>query len=191
MPPDIDKAIKIKIAQRNSVLILPIWRKVPFIYSGLKASTYLISEPIVTVGSEVTTAYKRLPKPLNYGFVGPACQVGSELVFQGLYIITDNGEAFWLQHNVTPANPDWSIIKSSVLGGDWKGILEDNIKNSKTIELQPNTDTAIWGAYEGNNEKMTCFLEFGPKEQKNIIDFLAKVSTGKIQTSSWTISSKR
>lgn len=191
MPPDVDKTIKMRIAKSDSVLILPIWRKVPFIYSGLKASSYLISSPVITSGREITTAYNKLPKPLNYGFVGPACQVGSELVFQGLYVITDNREIVWLQHNVTPANPDWSIIKSSALDADWKTIIEDNIKNSKSIELQTNADKAVWGAFEGNNERMTCSLEFSQKERNMILGFLDKVPTGNTHTSAWTITSKR
>ena len=191
MPADVDKIIKMRISKSKSVLIFAIWRKVPFIYDGLKASTYLISRPIITSGKEITSAYKSLPRPLNYGLVGPACQVGSELVLQGIYIIVDNGEIIWLQHNVTPSDPDWSIIKSSIIGPNWKNAIANDLRNGKSIELQTNSNDNVWGAFDGNYERMTCLIVLDQNEQKMIIDFISKVPAGNFQKSEWAITSKR
>lgn len=169
---------------------MPVWRKAPFYANQIKPDTYFIDKSLIDAGRNVSTCYRNLPRPLNYGLVGPASQLGSEVTFEGLYIIADDGAIIWLQNNLTPSKPSWSLIKMASLGNVWKKIIEKSIR-SNTIELQPNRDNEIWGAYNrGINKTIKISIKLKEQEKRDILSFLSQVYISDNSQSLWKIIKK-
>lgn len=191
MPVSLDEAVIQEVIESNKVLILPVWRKAPFFANQIKPDTYFIDKSLIDAGRNVSSCYRNLPRPLNYGLVGPASQLGSEVTFEGLYIIADNGVIIWLQYNLTPSKPSWSLIKMAYLGNEWKEILEKSIR-SNTIELQPNHDKEIWGAYNrGINKTLLISIKLKEHEKSDILMFLSQVYISENSLSLWKIIKKK
>jgi hypothetical protein len=184
-PDAIARGVIQKVEASHSVLILPVWRKVPFFSSGVEASKYLITTPVITTGAEVGAAYKNLPVPLNCGLVGPACQVGSDFVFEGIYIVADSSEIFWLQYNWRPSEPDWSVIKTSILSSTWLATLKTAVQSNSIVELCPEKNEIIWGACKGRRKRDCCF-NFDSKDQASVLNFLSKIPRNETSPSVWS-----